>query len=91
MKKATNEKSNEFTLNIGPPCVALQRVRVESGYEEISPLLTEKEVCALLNVSKRNLYCWRMAGYVPYIKIGKAIRYRLSDVDEMIRNRFIQH
>ena len=25
-------------------------------------LLTEKEACAYLRVSKRNLYCWRMAG-----------------------------
>ncbi|MEN9535636.1 MAG: hypothetical protein RIR37_909 [Verrucomicrobiota bacterium] len=24
-------------------------------------LLTEKEACAYLRVSKRNLYCWRMA------------------------------
>ena len=37
-----------------------------------SPLLTEKDTCAYLRVSKRNLYCWRMAGLVPYYKIGRA-------------------
>jgi hypothetical protein len=36
-------------------------------------LLTEKQTCAYLNVSKRNLYCWRMAGLVPYYKIGRAV------------------
>ena len=30
------------------------------------PLLTEKDTCAYLRVSKRNLYCWRMAGLIPY-------------------------
>ena len=34
-----------------------------------------------LQVSKRNLYCWRMAGLVPYFKIGRAVRFRTSDLD----------
>jgi len=45
------------------------------------PLLTEKDACAYLRVSKRNLYCWRMAGLVPYFKIGRAVRFRKSEVD----------
>jgi excisionase family DNA binding protein len=45
------------------------------------PLLTEKDACAYLKVSKRNLYCWRMAGLVPYFKIGRAVRFRRSEVD----------
>ena len=44
-------------------------------------LMTEKQVCAYLNVSKRNLYCWRMAGLIPYLKIGRAVRYRPVDVE----------
>jgi len=51
--------------------------RTEDAQE---PLMTEKQVCHLLNVSKRNLYCWRMAGYLPYFKIGKAVRFRRSEV-----------
>jgi excisionase family DNA binding protein len=34
-----------------------------------------------LRVSKRNLYCWRMAGLVPYFKIGRAVRFRKSELD----------
>ena len=49
--------------------------------EQTSALLTEKQVCTYLNVSKRNLYCWRMAGLIPYFKIGRAVRYRKVDVD----------
>ena len=46
-----------------------------------SPLLTEKDTCAYLRVSKRNLYCWRMAGLVPYFKIGRAVRFRKAELD----------
>ena len=35
------------------------------------PLLTEKDTCAYLRVSKRNPICWRMAGLIPYFKIGR--------------------
>ena len=49
--------------------------------EEPPALMTEKEACAYLRVSKRNLYCWRMAGLVPYFKIGRAVRFRRGDLD----------
>ena len=54
------------------------RVRTEQAP---SPLLTEKDSCAYLKVSKRNLYCWCRAGLVPYFKIGRAVRFRKSEVD----------
>jgi excisionase family DNA binding protein len=44
-------------------------------------LLTEKEASAYLRVSKRNLYCWRMAGLIPYFKIGRAVRFKKSELD----------
>ena len=45
------------------------------------PLLTEKDTCAYLRVSKRNLYCWRMVCLVPYYKIGRAVRFRKAELD----------
>jgi len=52
--------------------------RTENSHDH---LLTEKETCAYLRVSKRNLYCWRIAGLIPYFKIGRAVRFRKSEVD----------
>lgn len=49
--------------------------------EDHAALMTEKQTCAYLNVSKRNLYCWRMAGLVPDFKIGRAVRFRKSELD----------
>ena len=50
-------------------------------YLTTDPLLTEKDACAYLRVSKRNLYCWRMAGLIPYFKIGRAVRFRKAELD----------
>ena len=50
------------------------------------PLMTEKDVCAHLRVSKRNLFCWRMKGLIPYVKIGRAVRFRPADMENAIQN-----
>jgi len=47
-------------------------------------LITEAEACRLLKVCRRQLYSWRMAGLIPYFKIGKAVRFRLADVVEAL-------
>ena len=49
--------------------------------ENTAALMTEKQTCTYLHVSKRNLYCWRMAGLIPYFKIGRAVRFRKADLD----------
>lgn len=54
-------------------------------------LLTEREVCTWLRVSKRNLFCWRKAGLIPYIKIGRAVRYRKDEVERMLAARRQNH
>ena len=45
------------------------------------PLMTENEMMGHLRVCRRHLYTWRMAGLIPYIKIGKAVRFRRRDVE----------
>jgi hypothetical protein len=44
-----------------------------------------------LRVCHRQLYSWRMSGLIPYIKIGKAVRYRLADVEAVLTTLTIHH
>ena len=53
-------------------------------------LLNERQLCEWLNVSKRNLFCWREAGLIPYIKIGRAVRFRASDVERALSTLTIE-
>ena len=45
------------------------------------PLMTEKETAAYLRIKPRQLFNWRMDGLVPYMRIGRAIRYRRTTID----------
>lgn len=44
-------------------------------------LLTDVEACEYLRIRNRQLYSWRMQGLIPFIRIGRAVRYRQRDVD----------
>ncbi len=44
-------------------------------------LMTDKEVSAYLNVCRRSLFNWRKAGLIPYIKLGKSVRFRVNEVE----------
>jgi hypothetical protein len=43
-------------------------------------LMTEHDLAAHLKICCRQLYNWRMAGLIPYFKLGKAVRFRAADV-----------
>lgn len=44
-------------------------------------LLTDIEACEYLRIRNRQLYAWRMQGLIPFIRIGRAVRYRQQDLD----------
>ena len=50
----------------------------------ISRLLTETEACEYLRVRPRQLFNWRMQGLVPFVRIGRAVRFRVTDLDAAI-------
>lgn len=57
-----------------------------------SPLVTEKVAAEVLGVAVGTLQVWRcLRRYpLPYTKIGRAVRYRVEDLDEFIRSRTVQ-
>ena len=47
-------------------------------------LMTEQDLAAHLKICRRQLYNWRIAGLIPYFKLGKAVRFRVADVLEAL-------
>ena len=57
-----------------------------------SPLLTEKEAAEFLNVSPGTLSvvrCTRRRPQLAYVRVGRAIRYRLSDLEKFLSDRTV--
>lgn len=52
---------------------------------QVDRLLHQKEVVEILNIAKSTIEQWRLKGQGPrYVKLGRAVRYRLSDVQSYI-------
>ena len=49
-------------------------------------LMTEQELASHLKICRRQLYNWRVAGLIPYFKMGKAVRFRVADVAAAIES-----
>lgn len=46
--------------------------------------MTEHEAADYLRIKTRQLYNWRMAGLIPFMRIGRAIRFCKSTIDNAL-------
>ena len=51
--------------------------------------LTGKEVCERLYISPRTLQDYRDKGFIPYTQIAGKILYRLSDINRLLQENYI--
>jgi excisionase family DNA binding protein len=47
-------------------------------------LLRKRELAERLAISKRTLDVWMHAGRIPFLKVGRSVRFRLPDVLEKL-------
>ena len=47
-------------------------------------LLTPEEISRILNVRLSTIYKWTHMGTIPYIKVGKFIRFKEKDIKEAL-------
>lgn len=50
-------------------------------------LYTTEEACEFLRCSKPTLHRWKKEGIVPFVRIGVNIRYRESDLRNLINKK----
>ena len=56
-----------------------------------SPLLDERQAAEFLNVTAGTLSVWRCTRRypLPYIKVGRLVRYRLADLEAFLASRTV--
>jgi excisionase family DNA binding protein len=52
------------------------------------PFVTMAELLRRLRVSRRTIYTWMEKGYVPYIRVGRSLRFDWKLVNERFSARF---
>lgn len=55
-----------------------------SRIADLDRLLSVREVCALMNVSRATVYNFLSAGVLQGVKIGRSRRFRTSEVEAYI-------
>ena len=53
-------------------------------------LLDIQEAAKVLAISERTLYSLTKSGEIPALKLQRAVRYRLSDLEEWAANKILQ-
>lgn len=46
-----------------------------------------KEISVYLGVSEDAVRKWALRGYIPFIKLGKALRFDMIKIDSWVKNR----
>jgi excisionase family DNA binding protein len=49
-------------------------------------LLTPEELCSLLKVKKQRVYEWVHLGRIPYIKVGRFLRFSRPDIEAWLKS-----
>jgi excisionase family DNA binding protein len=55
-------------------------MQTEISTDKITRLLRDRDVAELCNASVRTVIDWRNGGKLPFIRIGRSIRYRPESV-----------
>ena len=93
MNKETITRDNEKVVLLLERMDRLME-NMESLSENYKPVLggerflTDKELSAMLKISRRSLQDYRNEGRIPYIQLGGKILYRESDIEQILKNGY---
>ncbi len=54
-------------------------------------LLTIDQLAEALNVSKNTIYYWTHTKQIPYLKLGRHLRFNLEEVQKYFQERTVKH
>jgi excisionase family DNA binding protein len=51
--------------------------------------MTKKEIAVLFGITERTVEIWMRRRYVPYLKIGQSVRFRVSTVLQYVEEKYM--
>lgn len=61
----------------------------EHKYNETDTLLNVDDVCKMLQIKKSTIYKMTMKRELPFIRIGKQLRFKRSQITEYLDQNFV--
>jgi excisionase family DNA binding protein len=81
LKKRRRTRKRRITGKAG------NRTEIEMDKDESWELLTPEELCSLLKIKKQRLYEWVHLGRIPYLKVGRFLRFSRSRIQEWLESQ----
>ncbi len=53
----------------------------------VNSLLDAESAGALLHLKPETIRAWARAGRIPFVKFGRTVRFRVSDIEAMMQGR----
>lgn len=93
MNKLETQSSPQYLMMVSPEdfasAVENAVTKAMTSFKPKESYLTVEEAAHRLGVSRSTLWRWDKEGYLPKIKRGKKITYRLSDVERIINGEIL--
>jgi predicted DNA-binding transcriptional regulator AlpA len=85
-----------ITTNTGATTTKIaEEIAVALGYDPLNPpvQIDDKQAAAALGIKASTLSVWRSTGRynLPFVKVGRMVRYRISDLAEFLARRTANH
>lgn len=82
-----------------PPKETIERIKEEIAkqlsyaFDDLPALVEDKQAAKVLGVKQNTLAVWRSTGRyrLPFVKVGRMVRYRVSDLAEFMARRTVGH
>ena len=77
----------DFLLSLTSGRIVSEKGIVSGQIQKEKQLLDTKEAAEYLGISKNTLYEWIIQGKVPYIKVGRLVKFRKEDIEAWLKRR----
>lgn len=76
-----------FFQSVIPPGIVSENGIVSGQIKKEKQLLNTNEASEFLGISKNTLYEWVIQKKIPYIKVGRLLKFRKEDLEEWLKRR----
>jgi len=80
-------KVKEFFSSIGSPAIVSEKPIVSGQITKEKQLLDTAEASEFLGISRNTLYEWIVQRKIPYIKVGRLVKFRREDLQKWLEKR----
>ena len=77
----------DFLYRVTPTGIVSEKGVVSERIPKEKQLMDTKEASEFLGISKNTLYEWVIQNKVPYIKVGRLVKFRKGDLEEWLKKR----